>query len=109
MLNDATVGIDPWCVSIETAQQWQQAFSKKSQNLIQLEKNLVDEVWKDRPESIIYPVAVHPIQFAGKSSEDKLTDLRAKFSEAKASALVITTLDEVSLTASISIFILLGS
>lgn len=93
---DATVGVDPWCVSIETAQQWQQAFSKKGLRLIPLEKNLVDEIWKDRPQPMIHPVAVHPIQFAGRSSENKLTELRAKLSEAKASALVITTLDEVA-------------
>ncbi|MCO5558378.1 hypothetical protein L7F22_011960 [Adiantum nelumboides] len=94
--SNATVGVNPWCVSVENAQQWQHAFSKKGQRLVQLEKDLVDEVWKDRPQSIIYPVVVHPIQFAGKSSENKLAELRAKLSENKAKALVITALDEVA-------------
>ncbi|KAI5072213.1 hypothetical protein GOP47_0012319 [Adiantum capillus-veneris] len=94
--NDAAVGVNPWCVSVESAQQWQQAFSKKNQRLVQLEKDLIDEVWKDRPQSSVYPVAVHPIQFAGKPSENKLAELRAKLSENKASALVITALDEVA-------------
>eukprot|EP00250_Pteridium_aquilinum_P005032 c15192_g1_i1 orf=59-2065(+) len=93
---DVNVGVDPWCVSVEIAQQWQKAFNKKGQRLVQLEKDLVDEVWKDRPQPTIYPLAVHPIQFAGKSSEEKLTELRAKLSETKASAIVITTLDEVA-------------
>lgn len=93
---DAAVGVDPWCVSIENAQLWQQTFSKKGQHLVQLETDLVDEVWKDRPQLIIYPIAVHPLKFAGKSSQDKIAELRAKLSETKASALVITALDEVA-------------
>ncbi|KAI5080956.1 hypothetical protein GOP47_0004139 [Adiantum capillus-veneris] len=93
---DSRVGVDPWCVSVETAQQWQQAFSKKGQQLVQLDRNLVDEIWEHRPQPVIYPVTVHPIEFTGKSTEIKLTELRAKLTEIKACALVITALDEVA-------------
>ncbi|KAH7352339.1 hypothetical protein KP509_19G040400 [Ceratopteris richardii] len=94
--SDSRVGVDPWCVSIETAQQWQQAFSKKGQHLVQLQTNLVDEVWKNRPEPVINPVMVQKIEFAGKSSEEKLTELRTKLREANASAVIVTALDEVA-------------
>jgi Xaa-Pro aminopeptidase len=92
---DANIGVDPWCVSIETAQQWQQIFKRKSQNLVLLEENLVDKIWIDRPPQIIDPVAVHPIQYAGRTSEDKLAELRVKLSDAKAGAIILTALDEV--------------
>ena len=104
---EANIGVDPWCVSIETAQQWQQTFNRKSQKLVLLEKNLVDEIWVERPHPTINPVAVHPIQFAGRTSIDKLKELRVKLSEAKAGAIVLTALDEVEIRTSLSSLILI--
>ena len=34
---------------VDIAHRWEQEFLKKWQMLIYLDKNLVDEVWKDRP------------------------------------------------------------
>lgn len=93
---DAAVGTDPWCVSVDTAQRWEQAFSKKKQKLIQLSENLVDKVWKDRPVEEILPVIVQPIKFAGRSVAEKLKDLRVKLFEAEAAGIVVTALDEVA-------------
>ncbi|KAI6700176.1 hypothetical protein NL676_014500 [Syzygium grande] len=42
--NDAAIGTDPWCVSIDTVQRWERAFAKKQQKLVQTSTNLVDEV-----------------------------------------------------------------
>eukprot|EP00262_Sarcandra_glabra_P012696 TRINITY_DN3323_c0_g1_i2.p1 TRINITY_DN3323_c0_g1~~TRINITY_DN3323_c0_g1_i2.p1 ORF type:complete len:562 (-),score=107.39 TRINITY_DN3323_c0_g1_i2:342-2027(-) len=92
----AAVGIDPWCVSVETAQRWEHTFSKKKQKLIQLSTNLVDEVWKNRPSPEIHPVVVHPLEFAGRAVEEKLRDLREKLAQVKAYGIIITALDEVA-------------
>ncbi|XP_072991171.1 aminopeptidase P1 [Typha latifolia] len=94
--SDAVVGIDPWCVSVNTAQRWEQAFSKKNQKLFQLSANLVDEVWKDRPLEDIHPVNVHPLEFAGRSVAEKLKDLREALLHENASGIVIAALDEVA-------------
>lgn len=94
--NDATIGIDPWCISVETAQRWENAFAKKKQKLIQLSTNLVDKVWKDRPSSEINPVIVQPLEFAGCSVAEKLKDLRVKISQENAYAIVVAALDEVA-------------
>ncbi|KAL6953172.1 actin patch protein [Sarracenia purpurea var. burkii] len=93
---DAAVGIDPWCVSVDTAQKWQHAFAKKQQKLVQTNTNLVDEVWKNRPPVQINPVNVHPLEFAGCSVTDKLKNLREKLKEEEARAIIITLLDEVA-------------
>ncbi|KAI6700175.1 hypothetical protein NL676_014499 [Syzygium grande] len=42
--NDGSIGIDPWCLSINTAQRWECAFAKKKQKLVHTSTNLVDEV-----------------------------------------------------------------
>ncbi|KAF3664287.1 RING finger protein [Capsicum annuum] len=73
---DAAIGVDTWCVSVDTAQKWERAFAKKQQKLVQTTRNLVDEVWKNRPPAETNPVTVHPLQFAGRSVADKLKELR---------------------------------
>eukprot|EP00252_Welwitschia_mirabilis_P017029 TRINITY_DN3786_c0_g1_i1.p1 TRINITY_DN3786_c0_g1~~TRINITY_DN3786_c0_g1_i1.p1 ORF type:complete len:663 (-),score=143.58 TRINITY_DN3786_c0_g1_i1:272-2260(-) len=92
----AAVGVDPWCVSVETAQRWEQAFLKKGQKLIPLEKNLVDEVWKDRPLPTITPISIHTLEFAGRSITEKLADLRRNLSQEKAMSIIVVALDEVA-------------
>lgn len=94
--SDAIVGTDPWCVSVETAQRWEQAFLKEKQKLFQLSSNLVDEVWKDRPSADILPVTIHPLKFSGRTVAEKLKDLRKKLKVEKANAIIITALDEVA-------------
>ncbi|KAI6700171.1 hypothetical protein NL676_014495 [Syzygium grande] len=42
--NDASIGIDPWCLSIDAVQRWERAFAKKKQKLVHTSTNLVDEV-----------------------------------------------------------------
>ncbi|KAG8384053.1 hypothetical protein BUALT_Bualt04G0078000 [Buddleja alternifolia] len=95
--NDATIGVDPWCVSVDTAQKWESAFAKKQQKLIQTTKNLVDEVWTSRPPPETNPVVVHPLEFAGLSVEDKLKDLREKLLQENSRAIILAALDEASL------------
>ncbi|KAL6654141.1 hypothetical protein ACP70R_007606 [Stipagrostis hirtigluma subsp. patula] len=92
--NEAVIGIDPWCISVDSAQRYEQAFSKKHQILFQLSSDLVDEVWKDRPLVKPLPVIVHPVEFAGRSVSEKIKELREKLVHEKASAIIITALDE---------------
>lgn len=82
-------------MSVDTANRWERAFAKKQQKLIPTTTNLVDEVWTSRPPPEINPVLVHPLEFAGRSVEDKLKDLREKLVKEKARAIVLSALDEV--------------
>uniref|UniRef100_A0A0D6R2D6 Xaa-Pro aminopeptidase n=1 Tax=Araucaria cunninghamii TaxID=56994 RepID=A0A0D6R2D6_ARACU len=93
---DATIGVDPWCMSVDTAHRWQQAFLKKEQKLVQLEKNLIDEIWKERPLPEALPICIQPLEFAGCSVKQKLDNLRANLDQEKAEALIVTALDEVA-------------
>lgn len=95
MPREAAIGVDPWCVSVDTAQRWERAFAKNQQKLVQTSSNLVDEVWKNRPPAETNPVIVHPLEFAGRSVAEKLKGLREKLAIRKARGLIITALDEV--------------
>lgn len=92
----SAIGIDPWCVSIDTAQKWERAFVKKQQKLVQTSTNLVDEVWKSQPPPEINPVVIHPLEYAGRSVADKLKDVRKKLVQVKVHSIIISALDEVS-------------
>ncbi|KAI3857447.1 hypothetical protein MKW98_026574 [Papaver atlanticum] len=94
--NYATVGVDPWCVSVDTAQRWENAFAKKQLKLVQLGTNLVDDEWENRPPPEVNPVIVQPLEFAGRSVAEKLKDLREKLLKEKARGIIFTTLDEVA-------------
>ncbi|MQL82776.1 hypothetical protein Taro_015236 [Colocasia esculenta] len=93
---DAAIGVNPWCISVDTARRWESAFSKRSQKLVQLKSDLVDEVWKDRPAEEILPVSIQPPEFSGRSFTEKVKDLRDKLSREKAYGIIITALDEVA-------------
>ncbi|KAL7101773.1 hypothetical protein ACP275_08G075700 [Erythranthe tilingii] len=96
LASNAAIGVDPWCISVDTAQKWERAFAKKQQKLIQTATNLVDEVWTSRPPPETNPVVVQPLEFAGRSVEDKLKDLREELMQEKTRAIVLTALDEVA-------------
>lgn len=102
MPEEAAIGVDPWCVSVDTAQRWERSFAKKQQKLVQTAKNLVDEVWKSRPLAETNAVIIHPLEFSGRSVADKLKDLRERLIKEKARGIIITGLDEVSLFPSLS-------
>nr|XP_043606348.1 aminopeptidase P1 [Erigeron canadensis] len=92
---ESAIGIDFWCISVETAQKWKTLFAKKQQSLVPTTTNLVDEVWKDQPQPQFNLVTVHPLKFSGRSVSDKLKDLRDYLKKEKARGIIITTLDEV--------------
>uniref|UniRef100_A0A803KVX7 Xaa-Pro aminopeptidase P n=1 Tax=Chenopodium quinoa TaxID=63459 RepID=A0A803KVX7_CHEQI len=93
---EAAIGIDPWSVSIDTAQRWERALEKKQQKLISTSNNLVDQIWNDRPEAKVNPVKVQPLEFAGRTVAEKLQDLRRKLMQEKAHSIIISALDEVA-------------
>ncbi|KAL6498131.1 actin patch protein [Orobanche gracilis] len=94
--SDAAIGVDPWCISVDTAQKWERAFAKKQQKLIKTTTNIVDEVWLNRPLPEANPVMLHPLEFSGRSVEDKLKSLRNELMREKACAIIFTALDEVA-------------
>lgn len=94
--NNAAVGTDTWCISVDTAQRWEHTFAKKQQKLVHTSTNLVDEVWKSRPLAEVNDVIVHQLEFSGRSVADKLKGLREQLKQEKARGIVITTLDEVA-------------
>ncbi|CAH2064533.1 unnamed protein product, partial [Iphiclides podalirius] len=98
----SVVGADPHTMSREEWTPLQNALKKAKMDLIAVSNNLVDQArvqMKDppppRPHNEIMPL---PVKYTGKAAGKKIEELREKMKEKKASALVITALDEVAYT-----------
>lgn len=69
---------------------------KKNRKLI--DKPLLNTVWSDRGTPSKNPVFVHPIERAGRSVVEKLTEIREKMKKEDATAHLISSLDDVAWT-----------
>ncbi|KAL1123453.1 hypothetical protein AAG570_002533 [Ranatra chinensis] len=64
--------------------------------LVPLIKNLVDELWFDRPQYPALPIFIHDEKYAGESLMSKVTRVRENITQLNVDALVITALDEIA-------------
>ena len=57
-----------------------------------IQQNLIDQVWgKDRPAAPRELVKVHPVKYAGKSFQEKISELRKELESRKKAGFVICT------------------
>lgn len=62
-----------------------------------VKENLVDLIWgKDRPERTNEKVNVLDVQYAGKTFEEKIADLRKELEKKKIEGMVVSMLDEIA-------------
>lgn len=82
---------------IATARRLIDKVKAKGGSLQGVAENLVDLVWgKDRPARPQEKVKVHPIEFSGKSFEEKIADLRVQLEKSNRAGFVISMLDEIA-------------
>jgi Xaa-Pro aminopeptidase len=75
------------------------ASMKKELKMSRLELISIDlpaKVWTDRPSLPLHPFFVYDTRFAGKSTEEKLTLVRAEIQKVHADAVVISALDDIA-------------
>ncbi len=92
--NGGKVGFDPWLHAAGQISSAQKELEGSGVELLRCD-NLVDRVWADQPAPPMNPVRVHPIEFAGKSAEDKIKRLAAELQNAGHAAAVITLPDSI--------------
>jgi Xaa-Pro aminopeptidase len=90
------VGLDPRLLSHKDYILLKTQLEDHGLKLRPLGKNLVDEVWAERPAPPKGKVEVHGLDFAGESVASKLARLRKKITEAGAGAHILTQLDAIA-------------
>ena len=75
-----TIGFDGRVVSGKLGKCFADIARKKGGKL-SVHEDLVDLIWADRPEMSHAPVTILPMQYAGKSASEKLSDVRRAMAE----------------------------
>ncbi|KAJ3042961.1 hypothetical protein HDV00_006268 [Rhizophlyctis rosea] len=90
------VGIDPTLLTVGAAKTLREALEKENHELIGVPENLIDNIWTNRPERPRNAVQVHPLEYAGQSSEEKIQKLREEIKKNKSWGFVLNALDEIA-------------
>lgn len=91
------VGVDPSVVTAVDARKLADKIKKKGGEYKAVDENLIDVVWGDkRPARPSEKVIVQPIEYSGRSFEDKIEDLRKELEKKKSLGFVVSLLDEVA-------------
>jgi Xaa-Pro aminopeptidase len=72
----ARLGYDPWLHTPEMVERLGKACRAAGGELVALDSNPIDAIWKDRPEAPLGAVSAHPARLAGESAAGKMTRVR---------------------------------
>ncbi|CAK4962457.1 unnamed protein product [Aphanomyces euteiches] len=92
------LAIDPLLTSVSTARRLVQSATKANASVVCCEvgNNVVDQVWESQPAKVPSDLRVIGIAFSGTAVAEKLTNLRAEIEKKKATAVVLTALDDIA-------------
>lgn len=92
------IGYDPWLHSEAWVKQAGEILAASGTELVAVDGNPVDAVWPDQPARSPAPLAVHETAHAGKSSDEKRSEMAAALRAENVDAAVISALDSVAWT-----------
>lgn len=90
-----TVGFDGRVMNTKDALAYKSVFDLAHLNM-NVNLDLVNEVWTDRPELPSTPTFHYSEKFSGESVESKLSRLRAFLKENKVDSIVLTSVDQIA-------------
>lgn len=91
----STVAMDGRTVSVNLYDKLVKLLTKK-QIKINLYLDLVGQIWEDRPELPMDEIFIYNVKYSGKSSKDKLEEVRNIMSTKKVDTYLIGSLDDIS-------------
>lgn len=92
----ARFGVDPWVHTPNDLKRIKDAVEKAGGTLVLLQDNPLDAAWKDQPPAPLAPVVPHPLQYAGKSSDEKRADLSKTLATKGADAIAVALPEEIA-------------
>lgn len=92
----SNIGYYPWFYSVREIEELSKSCKKKSSLLHAIDRNIIDELWDDRPISTVNPVDIVPLNLAGLHIKTKIDKVKECLSKNKIDATIITAPDAVS-------------
>lgn len=91
-----TIGYDGWLHTRAFADTLSEAAEKMGAKVMAVESNPIDAIWSDQPPRSPAKLAVHPLEYAGKSAEDKRADVADWLKKEGQDAVIVSALDSVA-------------
>ena len=92
---DAKIAFDGKVISVEYYRNLKKALENKDFSY-EVKEDLIDLVWQNRPQKPCTEVIVHDVKYAGKSREEKLSQVVKEMKAAGAAYYVISSLDDIA-------------
>jgi Xaa-Pro aminopeptidase len=86
----AKVGYDPWLHTSEQTDKLKKACAAAGAELVALDSNPIDALWRDRPAPPAGPVTLRELKLAGESAADKFKRIRAEMARLRADMLLVS-------------------
>ena len=90
-----TVGVDAQVFTVAQIRDLRKKFDATGIGL-RTDVDLLDAAWSARPDFPATPLFSHDVKYAGRSAEDKLTELREQMAAAAVTHTFLTALDEIA-------------
>lgn len=90
------IGYDAWLHTTGWVTELTAALEAAGAKLVAVDQNPIDAIWPNQPSPSTRPAVVHPLEFAGESSNAKRTRLAVQIAEAGADAAIFTSLDSIA-------------
>ena len=88
--NGGKLGYDPWLHTSEQAEKLKKACAIAGAELLAVDGNLIDALWRDRPTPPTGAVSVRELKLAGEASPDKLQRVRTEMKKFHVDALLVS-------------------
>jgi Xaa-Pro aminopeptidase len=92
----ARIGYDPWLHTRDWVKKAREALATRGAELVAVDRNPIDEIWKDRPEASKAHLVVQSDRYAGKSAAEKRTEIGDWLAKHHADAAVLSALDSIA-------------
>ena len=91
------VGLDGWVNGTDEVQ-GMQAFFQGYDIQVRTDFDPLNEIWTDRPSIPTAKVELHPLEFAGETTESKFARIRESLRSCDAEAMLVSALDDIAWT-----------
>ena len=90
-----TIGFDGNCYSVNQYKELLN-ISKKNNFNIKMDKDLLEEVWENRPSLPKSKIFIHDVKYCGKTANEKLKAVRLVMKEKNVESYLLTSLDDIA-------------
>lgn len=91
------LGFDGRVIAVGEGEAYEKIVAKKKGGII-YNRDLVGEIWEDRPAMSTEPVFLLGIEYTGESTAEKLTRIREEMAKAGANVHILTSLEDICWT-----------